>query len=252
MPRHVVRPGDTIKAITKKYNVTHQNLALANTHLENLERLNPGDVVHIPDNSDGTFSILEAKTLKPQLLTMIGFSPRQIQEHYKLYQGYINKLNEVRTKLRSINPDDVSSTFSNFSTLKSAESRLVSNYKLHEIYFENFGGKGGIASGALLEAIVRDFGSYDFWLKDFIAIGLSSDGWAFLGYDYDDSHLHNYIQDANNTIPTRFDPLLVLDVNEHAYFLDYGTNRKSYIDAFFRNIDWLTVACRFSNIKDFK
>lgn len=252
MPRHVVRPGDTIKAIIKKYNVTFQNLALANSHLENLERINPGDVIHIPDNSDGAFSIIETKTLKPQLLTMIGFSTRQIQEHYKLYQDYISKLNEVRSQLCSINPDNPNSNFSNFNTLKSAETRLASNYKLHELFFENLGGKNGNPSGSLLEVIVRDFGSYDLWLKDFISTGLSSNGWAFLGYDYDDFHLHNYLQDANNTLPLRFEPLLALDINEHAYFLDYGTNRKSYIDAFFRNVDWQTVASRFANIKLFK
>ena len=249
MPRHVVRPGDTAKAIVKKYNVTLQNLALANNQLENLDRLNPGDIVHIPDCSDGAFHIVETKTLKPQLLTMLGFSARQIQEHYKLYQGYINQLNEVRMKLRSIDPLQGNSFYSNLCILKNVETRLVSNYKLHELYFENIGGKGGSPIGPILEAIVRDFGSYAFWLKDFQAIGSACNGWVLLGYDYDDLHLHNYAQDNNNVLPLRVEPLLVLDVHEHAYFLDYGTNSKSYISALFRNIDWPSVNLRFSSIK---
>jgi len=74
MPRHVIRPGDTIKAIVKKYNVSFSNLSITNTHLENLDRLNPGDVIYIPDPSDGTFSLIETRPLKTQLLSMIGFS----------------------------------------------------------------------------------------------------------------------------------------------------------------------------------
>lgn len=250
MPRHVVRPGDTIKSIIKKYNVPLNDLTIANSHLENLERLKPGDVVYVPDYSDGAFSIIKSRSLKPHLLTMIGISQRQIQEHYKLYQGYVSKTNEVRIKLRMADRSDANSTYSNIGALKKSETYAVGGYKLHELYFENLGGGGGTASGAILEAIVRDFGSYDFWEKDFRATGLASGGWAILGYDYDDSRLHNYGQDAHNVgTVIRFEPILVMDVYEHAYFLDYGTNRASYIDAFFRNIDWLVINSRLANLR---
>jgi Fe-Mn family superoxide dismutase len=249
MPRHVIRPGDTIKAIAQKSKISINNLTIANTHIDNFENLRPGDVLFIPDYSDGTFTAIEAKTMKTQLSTMLGFSPRQIQEHYKLYLGYINKTNEIRAKLTSMVQAEANSIYSDYRSLKLSESFAVGGYKLHELYFENLGGQSA-ASGVILEAIVRDFGSYEFWEKDFRATALASRGWVILGYDYDDCHLHNYGQDLYDVGPVvRFEPLLVMDVYEHAYFLDYGTNRSSYIDAFMRNIDWLVVNSRLANIK---
>ncbi|GAB6180562.1 hypothetical protein JCM14036_18810 [Desulfotomaculum defluvii] len=250
MPRHVVRSGDTIKNIAKKYNINPVNIAITNAHLENLEHLKIGDILYIPDCVDGAFCQLEARSLKQQLLSMMGFSPRQIQEHYKLYQGYISKTNEIRTKLRSGDTKDVNSIHSKYRSLKIDEVNAVANNKLHEMYFDNLGGHGGIATGAVLETIVKDFGSYEFWERDFRATGLASRGWVILGYDLDDGHLHNYIQEDSCFMPiVRFEPLLVLDMYEHAYFLDYGSNSRSYIDAFFRNIDWFTVNSRLQNLK---
>ncbi|GAB6157721.1 hypothetical protein JCM39194_09210 [Desulfotomaculum varum] len=248
MPRHVVRSGDTIKNLAKKYNVSFSNLTLANSHLKNLEQLNPGDVIYIPDAADGTYSLVKSLPLKMQLLSMIGFSPRQIQEHYKIYTCYVNKINEIRLQLRSLEQSESSAIFSQLRTLKDAENYTVSSCKLHELYFENLGGKGGPAAGAVLEAIVRDFGSYEYWEKDFRATGLASRGWAIMGYDYDDGHLHNYGLDYQGML-LRIEPLLVLDVHEHAYFLDYGTNCASYIDAFCRNLDWSAVNNRLANLK---
>ncbi|ABO50618.1 manganese and iron superoxide dismutase [Desulforamulus reducens MI-1] len=206
--------------------------------------------MYIPDCSDGTFCPIEARSLKPQLLSMMGFSPRQIQEHYKIYQSYITKTNEVRMKLRSIDMQGSNSIHSSYRSLKIDESQTVANGKLHEMYFDNLGGNGRTAIGKVLEIIVKDFGSYEFWERDFRSTGLASQGWVILGYDFDDCHLHNYTQGAPDVVPiVRFEPLLVLDVCEHAYFLDYGTNRNSYIDAFFRNIDWYTVNSRLQNLK---
>lgn len=248
MPRHVVRSGDTLKAIVKKYNAKAHNVILANNHLDNLERLNPGDVLYIPDPGDGALSPLEARTLKQQLLSMMGFSARQIQEHHKIYLESTKKLNDIRIKLRAAIPQDTNLVVNGFHSLKILESHLAASCKLHELYFESLGGQGGSATGPILEVIVREFGSYDYWEKDFKATGLAGNGWVLLVYDLDEGHLHNYVQDTLNAAPLlRLEPLLVMDMHEHAYFLDYGTNAKSYIDAFFRNIDWLTVNTRFAN-----
>ncbi|SHK89049.1 Fe-Mn family superoxide dismutase [Desulforamulus aeronauticus] len=249
MPRHVIRPGDTIKTIVKKYNANTNNLAIANTHLENLENLNPGDVVYIPAASDGTYNFLETKNLKSSLRTMMGFSVRQIQEHYKLYQDYVIKINEIRAKLQALKQKEADSIYSEYRALKTAELYAVNNCKLHEYYFENMGGRGGNATGNVLEVIVRDFGSYEYWEKDFRATCLMARNWAILGYDFDDGHLHNYGYDEDAGLAVRIEPLLVVDLAEHAYFLDYGTNRTSYLDAFAKNIDWAVVKSRFTNIK---
>ena len=85
----------------------------------------------------------------------------------------------------------------------------------------------------------RDFGSVDAWRGDLKATGIAGRGWAWTAFDWDEQRLFNYIGDAQNTFPVwNATPLVALDVYEHAYFLDYQTDRGSYIDAFFENLDW--------------
>ena len=88
----------------------------------------------------------------------------------------------------------------------------------------------------------RDFGSADTWRADLRATGLAARGWAWTAYDWDEGRLFNYLGDAQNTFPVwNATPLVALDVYEHAYFLDYQTDRGSYIDAFLDNLDWSVV-----------
>ena len=90
--------------------------------------------------------------------------------------------------------------------------------------------------------IKRDFGTIDDWRADLKATGMAGRGWAWTAYDWDEGRLFNYIGDTQNTYPIwNATPLVALDVYEHAYFLDYQTDRASYIDAFFDNVDWATV-----------
>ncbi|AEG59943.1 Fe-Mn family superoxide dismutase [Desulforamulus ruminis] len=250
MPKHIVKPGDTIKNIMKKYKIDLDALILANPHLNQFERLSPGDTVYIPGFTDGTFAQLEIRPLKPSLLTMLGLSVRQIQEHYALYQGYVSKTNEIRSKLGLADRTETNTIFSSIRSLKKEEAFAINGCKLHEWYFDNLGGRGGPVNGPILQAIVKDFGSSEYWEKDFRATGSASRGWAILGFDLDDGHLHNYGLDANDCGSVfRFEPILVMDVHEHAYFLDYGTNRTSYMEAFFKNIDWAVVNSRWISLK---
>ena len=92
------------------------------------------------------------------------------------------------------------------------------------------------------ELVDRDFGSADAWRSDLRATGLAARGWAWTAYDWDEGRLFNYVGDAQNTFPVwNATPLVALDVYEHAYFLDYQTDRGAYIDAFFANLDWDVV-----------
>ena len=87
-----------------------------------------------------------------------------------------------------------------------------------------------------------DFGSVGAWRDDLKATGMAGRGWAWTAYDWDEGRLFNYIGDTQNSYPIwNATPLVALDVYEHAYFLDYQTDRASYIDAFFANLDWTTV-----------
>jgi Fe-Mn family superoxide dismutase len=185
--------------------------------------------------------------LDPALLKMEGISEKQIREHFEvLYRGYVNKFNEIQQKLVTANRADANATYSEFRGLKVGETFSMDGVKLHEMYFQNLGGKGGQPKGPLLQAIVDNFGSYKKWQDDFIATGIAARGWAILSFDPRDHSLHNYLLDAHDHgVVIRSVPLLILDVYEHAYFIDYGTKRRQYIEAFFKNINWAEVEKRF-------
>lgn len=193
--------------------------------------------------------VYSAKPLKPALLEMDGISKRTVEAHYKLYEGYVNKSNEILHELRSVDLSKANQTYSALRVLKVELTFAVGGVKNHEIYFDHLGGKGGRPEGTLLEMIEKDFGSYDQWSKDLKATGLAARGWAWLVYDLDRGTLFNYLGDAQNTFPIwNAVPILALDTYEHAYFLDYATNRGAYIDAFMKNLDWAPVNDRFMKI----
>ncbi|WP_243113717.1 superoxide dismutase [Desulfofundulus salinus] len=223
-------------------------------HLQEEHMAGDRQIVHVGDMdyppSGGAFTPVRAKPLPPELLRLRGISARTIQEHYKLYDGYVNKTNEIRNRLRTVDRASANSTYSPLRELKVEESYATNGVKLHELYFGNLGGPGGRPTGALYEAIVFSYGSYEFWENDFKASGLASRGWVILSYDQDDGFLHNYSADAHNVgIFVRTQPILVLDVYEHAYYIDYGTDRRSYIEAFFQNINWAAAGARFQALQ---
>jgi Fe-Mn family superoxide dismutase len=155
---------------------------------------------------------IAARELKPELLEMDGISRASVEAHYKLYQGYVAKRNEILAKLADVD-------------------------------LEHLGGGGGDPTGPIASLIERDFGSVAAWRADLKATGMGGRGWAWTAYDWDEQRLFNYIGDAQNTFPVwNATPLVALDVYEHAYFLDYQTDRASYIDAFFANLDWDVIA----------
>ena len=117
--------------------------------------------------------------------------------------------------------------------------------RLHELYFENLGGKAMMdKSGKLAVKLAAEFGSMETWEKDFRATGsMRGIGWAILYQDNMSGKFFNqWINEHDGGHPAGCNPVLVMDVFEHAYMLDYGLKRAAYIDAFFKNIDW--ASCR--------
>lgn len=172
-----------------------------------------------------------------------GISKKTMEGHYKLYQGYVKKANEILDKLATLDKDPAKANqvYSDIRALKVELTFALGGIKNHEIYFGHLGG-GGEPSGKLAEMINRDFGSFEGWKKDLKATGIAGRGWAWLGYDMDTKKLFNYIGDAQNTYPVwAVHPLVALDVYEHAYWGDFGTDRAAYIDAFFANLDWSVI-----------
>lgn len=175
-----------------------------------------------------------------------GISLRTLQEHFKLYQGYVKKTNEIQKKIGEADKSEANGVYSHIGELKRQETFAVNGMKLHEVYFGHLGGDPatnlgqiGVPKGRLLKMIERDFGSLEDWKLDMIATGLSARGWAILAFDFKDNRLHNYGADAQNVGAVwGAIPIIATDVYEHAYFIDYGADRKSYVDAFFKNLNW--------------
>jgi Fe-Mn family superoxide dismutase len=188
------------------------------------------------------FEEITARELKPGLLELDGISRESVEAHYRLYQGYVGKRNEIMRRLGDVDLGAANQIFSELRGLKLELSFAVGGIKNHEVYFEHLGGDGGAPKGAIGKLIERDFGSADAWREDLKATGLAARGWAWTAYDWDEGRLFNYLGDSQNTFPIwNATPLVALDVYEHAYFMDFGTDRASYIEAFLANLDWGVV-----------
>jgi Fe-Mn family superoxide dismutase len=188
---------------------------------------------------------LASKPLPPKVLKTTGISQATHEEHYKLYQGYIKKTNEIMDKLKTVDLAGANQSFSDLRSLKVGLSFALGGVKNHEIYFDAMGGPGGPAPGKLGERIARDFGSHEKWVAEFKACGLAARGWVWLAWDRDLGRLMNYLGDAQNTFPIWNSAIVLpMDVYEHAYYLDFKTNRAAYVDAFLANVDWDVAARR--------
>src|SRR5918911_5063479 len=189
-----------------------------------------------------TFEEITPRELKPALYELDGISRETVEAHYKLYQGYVNKRNEILGKLAAAELAAANQVYSEVRALKVELSFAIGGIKNHEVYFEHLGGHGGDPDGPIATLIRRDFGSIDEWRADLKASGMAARGWAWTAYDWDEGRLFNYVGDAQNTYPIwNATPLVALDVYEHAYFIDFGTDRGAYIDAFFNNLDYDVV-----------
>ncbi len=175
-----------------------------------------------------------------------GISDRQIQEHRDvLYKGYVDKLNLLEEEIKNAKTEGANPTYSPIRELFKEKSFTTNAVFLHELYFANLGGGGKGPGGKLSEMINEKWGSFDKWQEQFRAVGMSGRGWAVLSWSMNDNSPHNYMMDMHDIGAIWNEiPLLILDVYEHAYFIDYGTKRAAYLDAFFRNIDWNVVEKR--------
>jgi Fe-Mn family superoxide dismutase len=188
------------------------------------------------------FVEIRPRELRPELLELDGISRATIEAHYRLYQGYVAKRNEILGRLSEVDLTTANQVYSDLRALKVDLTFAIGGIKNHEVYFAHLGGEGGDPVGAFGDLVERDYGSAQAWRADLVASGMAGRGWAWTAYDWDEARLFNYVGDAQNTFPVwNASPLVALDVYEHAYFLDYQTDRAAYIDAFLRNLDWAVV-----------
>ena len=180
------------------------------------------------------------------LIGMKGFSEKLLKNHFTLYQGYVKNTNKIMETLERLLAEGRANT-AEYSELKRRLGWEFDGMRLHELYFENLGGRGNIQGKmGLIQKIVENFGSSEAWEEDFKATAsIRGIGWAVLYQDNQTGTLNNFWIDEHHIgHPVNRTPLLVLDAWEHAYILDYGLKRADYINVFFENIDWDVVARR--------
>jgi Fe-Mn family superoxide dismutase len=195
---------------------------------------------------------IEAKKYDQLVGNLTGFSPKQVEQHLKLYEGYVKKINEIRAEIEKIpfaeRKANANFSYGKFSELKRRESVPYNGVYLHEMYFDNLGGPASAPAADLAKAIEGSFGSQSNWEEDLRACAeTATGGWVLLTYDRIDGKLHhNQVWEHSNGIMINQEHLLALDTWEHAFMIDFGTDKKSYLGAFLQNVKWKVVAERLA------
>lgn len=174
-----------------------------------------------------------------------GISSQTMEDHYKLYEGYIRKTNECRKLLSEFDYSKVegNQVYSPLRAVSVDYTFALLGFKNHDLYFGHLGGQGGEPQGRFAELVEEEFrGGIQEWQQAVRKAASAARGWVLVGYDLNDGSLFNYILDSQNLWAVyNMVPVLALDVYEHAYARDFGATpegRKAYVEAFFRNLDW--------------
>ncbi len=169
-----------------------------------------------------------------------GFTDNQLKAHFGLYEKYINNINDIELKIKSFDPNSTDTTA--YRSLHVEQSFNLNGSVLHELYFGNLSGVNKEPKGLLKKMIERDYGSSTNLINHLKGVGRIMRGWSMAALNYRTGRIGVYGLDQHNQlVPTLVFPILVLDVYEHAYMIDYGTDRKKYLDAFVENINWKIV-----------
>ncbi|MEK7593440.1 MAG: Fe-Mn family superoxide dismutase [Patescibacteria group bacterium] len=185
------------------------------------------------------------------LIGLQGFSETLLKNHFILYQGYVANFNKLNDILVAMEKDDKYGT-PEYAELNRRLGWEFNGMRLHELYFENLTKTPAKIDedSELYKKILTEFGSYEFFEKDFKAMGaMRGIGWVILYFDKSADRLFNvWINEHDIGHFSGCEPLLAMDVFEHAYLTDYGIKRTGYIDAFIKAIDWEVVGKRLFNL----
>lgn len=186
--------------------------------------------------------------LKTELL-----SEKTKQEHQKILEAHVKRLNELSAALDSVELELANSNSSKIRSLKEDEVYNLNASQLHAYYLENIGDLNSIINMDSLSfmRLERDFGSFDRWQKDFIACALSSrNGWVVTAYNFMLNRYMNVVIDSHDKgIPLGSFPIIVIDCGEHAYFRDYLSDRKSFIYAMMKELKWTQIEERIKKVE---
>lgn len=192
----------------------------------------------------------EVKPMPFDASAVKGLSAKLLASHYENnYTGAVKRLNAIGAQLAGL--DWTTAPGFVVNGLKREQLIAMNSMLLHEAYFSTLGGEGGDPKGALAKAILHDFGSIDRWRAEFAAMGRAEgggSGWVILAYSPRDKRLVNCWASDHTTTLAGGHPILVLDMYEHAYHMDYGAKAGSYVDAFMQGIRWDAAAQVFDKL----
>ncbi len=195
-------------------------------------------------SGDGPY---KAKDFEGLCKSLNGFSASQIKQHLKLYNGYVSKSNLMYKQLKGIDISTANATYSALRDLLTEQSYAVNGVVYHEFYFGNLGGKGGDPTGDLKAGIEERWGSTAKFMDFLKAAGKTARGWVVICYNTRGGYIDAFALDTHNVYsPAGVIPLMVLDVYEHAYMVDFGIDRGKYLETFMDNLDWSVVAKRLA------
>jgi len=173
--------------------------------------------------------------------------------HQELFDGYVNALNRVSAELDTADREAANSNSSTYRSLKIDEAYNLNAAFLHGLFFDNVSDpQSKITMDSLtFMRLERDFGTFDAWQKDFIACAMSSrSGWATTVYNAFLKRYMNVCIDLHNiNIPLSSHPVIVLDMWEHSYYRDYLNDKKTYIFAMMKELDWDTIEDRIKKVE---
>ena len=203
-------------------------------------------------NNPVSSEIIQAKNFNYLLGTLDGISDELLKQHFQLYQGYVKSLNNLNSKLKECKNCPGNATYSEYRAINISKPFAQNGVVLHELYFSNLSGVKTSPSETLNKYLNRDFGSYENFILELKEAAKSArSGWVITGYNKLDNRIYNYIIDLHDEhVPVLVEPLLVFDVWEHAFAVDYGIDKPAYINAFIKNIDWNIVSKRLDSILD--
>jgi superoxide dismutase, Fe-Mn family len=175
-----------------------------------------------------------------------GLSEKQLRAHFGLYQGYVKKLNEIEQKLVAVDTASANSSYGEISELMRRRPFAYNGAYLHQLYFENLTGRELQPDGDLRAAIEKQFRSVEEWFEQVRAGLLSEPGWVLLVRSRLDGDLRNILLSQHHVgLLAEHDIILAFDGWEHAYMIDYATDKADYIDMLNRVIDWNVASQRY-------
>lgn len=177
-----------------------------------------------------------------------GISPKQLEVHIKLYEGYVKFTNTLEETVADLKKDSEKNAYALSETLRRLGFEF-NGMRMHEHYFSQWEGSPSPIGGSLKEALTAQYGSYENWEKEFKSVGLMRGiGWAILSYDPEEKHFFShFVMDHELGQLGGTTPILALDMWEHAYMVDYTPAEKAqYIEAFFKNLNGETVSKRLT------